>query len=122
MEWVALTLAVGAAVAGGFSLWGLKTISAPAQLKTLCMALMEEIEAQKSAIASVRRDFRTLEEDVDAHLEQASTRAARARGRESSEKRKARVGPPNGQQQMNMDPGADLEAAFQAAEASLWDS
>lgn len=123
VEGLALAGSVGAIVAAVFALVGLRRIPEAPELKAICVALMEEVEATKSAIASVRRDFRTLEEDVEAHLEQASTRAQRARARESNEKRRANKQAPNGQaQQMELDPASDIESAFQAAEQALWNS
>lgn len=119
IDWIVLACAVVALIVSVGAGWTVRSIPDNPAIKTLCVSLMEEVELTKSALASVRRDFRTLEEDVEAHLEQASTRAQRARARESNEKRRAKA---NGANQLpGMGEPTDIEAAFQAAEAALWD-
>lgn len=120
VEGFALAASVLAVVGAVAALVGLRRIPEAPEIKTLCLALMEEVEAVKSALSSVRRDFRTLEEDVEAHLEQASTRAQRARARETNEKRRAKSANGAAQALPGMGEPTDLEAAFQAAEAALW--
>jgi hypothetical protein len=81
------------------------------------------VDLVESQVASCRRDFRQLEEDVDHVMEEASTRLQRARTAESNVKRKQAppAGAPPGMPGNGQVPPGDLSAEFAHAQAMLRD-
>ncbi len=77
-------------------------------------SLVQQLDAMQTSLSEVRRGFLALEEDVEGHLQQATSRMQRAKARETTEKRTAR------NQQVNGPASEEdaMEMAFQAAEAA----
>lgn len=86
----ALVCALACAGLAGFALQRVLTLPQVPQLQAVVLELIQTTETLQSGQNNIRRDFRGLEEDVEHHLEQASTRMNRAKARESSEKREGR--------------------------------
>lgn len=119
---VALIVASIALCAAGYAVFVVVTIPTNAVLHSVVRELAEHNESGARELVRVKRAFSDLEEDVQHHLEQATTRMKRAKSREATEKRTlnrqmVHEQPPDGAPR---EPTIDEQ--FAQAEREMWDA
>lgn len=77
----------------GFALWRVLTLPTNAAMQRSFDDLIGHVDGMASKLNSIARANVALEEDVEAQLDQITTRLARVKQRESNEKRRSGAAP-----------------------------